>query len=692
MKQQPVARKEVVTETHFGTIIEDTYRWMEDWKGEELRAWIEAQGGYTREFLDAIPQRQELLKRITELSDAAPVFYDFSFTGERFFYQRRDPGEQIGKLVVRTGKDAEEKVLLDPNTLAGKVHSAIDWYAPSKDGQLVAYGISQGGSEESTLHVLEVDSGKRLDIAISRTRFGGVNWLADNRSFVYHRLRELPPDAPETEFYNDSHLYLHQWGNDPEQDPIVFARGINSRVEIAPEDFPFLVTSPDSDWMIGQVIHGVLNELTLYTAPRTMITEPATCTWTKIADVEDGVTDFAFVGDSIYLKTHKDAPRYKVITTSLKAPDLASATVVVPESKVVIQRLTIAKNYLLISDLDGGITRMRRQQLSDGTREEMALPFAGSITGAVGTPSSSLVLLQMTSWTIAPHIYLYNSAENTLQDSGWLAPSPVDFSNIESHEVLVTAKDGVQVPLSIIHKKGLELDGNRPTLLMGYGSYGISIEPYFSPMMLAWYERGGVYAVAHIRGGGEYGEEWHKAGQKLNKQNTIDDLIICAEYLIAQRYTRSERLAGEGISAGGIPSGGALVQRPDLWAVMVMRVAVTNTLRSEFSENGPPNIPEFGSITSEEGFKALYITDSYNKVKNGVKYPAVLLTTGLNDPRVVVWEATKMAARLQAATTSGKLVLLRVEAQGGHGMGSTRQQLEEELADKLAFLLQQMNA
>jgi prolyl oligopeptidase len=256
--------------------------------------------------------------------------------------------------------------------------------------------------------------------------------------------------------------------------------------------------------------------------------------------------------------------------------------------------------------------------------------------------------------------------------------------------VHVPAKDGTLIPLSIIHKRGLKLDGNNPTLLTGYGSYGLPYPCAFSANMFSWYERGGVYAVAHIRGGGEYGKEWHLAGQMLNKHNTIEDFVACAEYLVEHGYTRPERLAGEGTSGGGIPSGGALVRRPDLWAVMVMRVAVTNTLRFELTENGPPNIQEFGSVTTEDGFKGLLITDSYTRVQDGVKYPAVLLTTGLNDPRVVTWQATKMAARLQAATTSGKPILLRVEFQAGHGLGSTRQQVNEEFADRLAFLLEQM--
>jgi prolyl oligopeptidase len=688
--EQPVARKETVTDTYFGTTIEDPYRWMEDWKGEELRVWVEAQGAYTREYLDALPERQTLLKRIAALGDASSTFYNFSFTGERFFYLRRDPGEKLGKLIMRKSKYAEEIVLFDPNILTGEVHTAIDWYAPSRYGELVAYGTSQGGSEESTLHVLEVESKKTLDLAISRVRFGLVSWLEDNQSFLYHRFPELPANAPETEKYNDSYTYLHQLGNNPEQDLVVFGPGVNGLAEIDNKDYPFIMTSSSSDWMIGLIIHGVLNELTLYTAPRSMLTEPTTCPWTKVVDIEDAVSDFAFVDHTIYLKTHKDALRYKIIATSLKAPDVASAVTVIPESKVVIQGLFVAGDYLLTQDLDGGITRMRRVSRHGGSLEEIELPFAGSITGIANTPSSPTLLLQLTAWTISPRIYLYNSAENTLQDSRWLAPSSIDFSEIEAYEVQVPAKDGVLIPLSIIHKKGLKLDGNNPTLLTGYGSYGLTLDPTFSPTMLAWYERSGIYAVAHMRGGGEYGEEWHLAGQKLNKHNTIDDFIACAEYLIAQKYTRPEQLAGEGTSAGGIPSGGSLVKRPNLWSVMVIRVGVTNALRFEASENGPPNVPEFGTVSTEEGFKGLAIADAYHKVKEGTRYPAVLLTTGLNDPRVVVWQATKMAARLQEATSTGKPILLRVEEQGGHGMGSTKQQMEAELADKLAFLLQQM--
>jgi prolyl oligopeptidase len=686
---QPVARIDVVRNNYYGTVIEDPYRWMEDMQSEEVQTWIRTQAEYTRAYLDALPERSALLKRITELDNAGTNYYDFTPAGGRSFYLRRDPGEDLAKLVVRSGK--EEKTLFDPNQLTGKVHSAIDWYYPSRDGQRVAYGISQGGSEESTLYVIEVESGQVHDLAISRTMFSVVDWLEDHRTFLYVRFPARPADAPPTEYFNDSCVYLHRPGSDPEQDLRVFGYGVNSRVEISHEDEPYLCTSSVSDWMLGVVRHGDRNELTIYAAPRAALSEPATCPWIKIADVDDAIAGYAFVGDTIYLRTHKEAPRYKVIATSLGNPDLAYATVIVPESQVVIEDILVAGEYLVTRDLDGGIGRIRRVPLSGGEPEAISLPIEGTIRELVNEDAAPDLLVYLTSWTISPHLYHLNITDKALVDTSWLSPSPVDMSEIEVHEVFAPGKDGTPIPLSIIHRKGLVCDGKNPTILRGYGSYGITMRALFMPTFLAWYERGGVFAVAHMRGGGEYGNGWHKAGQMLNKGNTIDDFIACAEYLIEQGYTRSASLAGDGGSAGGIPTGGALVRRPDLWSVMLMHVPVVNALRFEFTENGPPNIQEFGSVTTEDGFKGLFIMDAYSRVKEGVQYPAVLLTAGINDPRVVAWQPAKMAARLQVATVSDKPVLLRVEFQGGHGMGSTKQQVNEELTDVLAFLLQQFS-
>jgi prolyl oligopeptidase len=303
-------------------------------------------------------------------------------------------------------------------------------------------------------------------------------------------------------------------------------------------------------------------------------------------------------------------------------------------------------------------------------------------------PSEAGAWLELTSWTKSPLWYAL-SANGTAHDTHIVPPSPVDFSKIESEEVKAKSADGTIVPLSIIHQKGIVTDGSRPTWLEGYGSYGITLDPTFRPTMLAFLEQGGIFAVAHVRGGGEYGEDWHNDGRLLTKQHTIDDFLACAQYLIDNKYTLTTKLAGEGTSAGGITIGGAITQRPDLFAAALIRVGDSDTLRSELMESGPANIPEFGTVKQPEGFKALLAMDAYQHVKANTAYPAVLLTTGVNDPRVAPWQAAKMTARLQASTNSGKPVLMRVDYDAGHGMGSTKSQRDAEFADEVAFLFWQ---
>ncbi len=688
--EQAVARVEVVRDVHYGLTVEDPYRWMEKLESDEFQSWAKGQAHYSRQYFDGLPLRAELYQRITELSAAGPVISNIKLAKGRYFYLRTDPGEKLGKLVVRDGINAPEKVLLDPNTLVGETHSAIDWYFPSNDGKLVAYGISPGGSENSTLHVLDTESLKELDSPITRARWGRVAWLTDNQSYFYMRFPEPDLNLPPAERRRNPRAYLHKPGNDPENDLAIFGRGINPLVEMSEMDGPALVTFTDSSWVLGLIIHGVMRELTIYAAPyETVISsEPANIPWVKICDIEDNMVDYAVKGDELFLRTHNDAPRYKIVALSLANPDLKNAREVVPASPFVIQTHHIVGDYLITNDLEDGIGKIRRVKLSGGNPEMVALPIEGTITEC--QPGKSELLIEATSWTVSPRVLHYNPSENEVTDTGWLEPSPIDFSDIEAKEVLAPGKDGTLIPLSIIHKKGLKLDGTNPTLMAGYGNYGLIVyPPKFDPTMLAWYERGGVFAAAHIRGGGEYGKEWYAAAYKLSKQNNIDDFIACGEYLINEGYTSTAKLAGEGVSGGGIPAGGSLVQRPDLWSVIVLKVTVTDWFRFEFTENGPGNVPEFGSLQTEEGFKGLQIMDSYTKIKEGEQYPAVLLTAGMNDPRVVAWQPAKMAARLQAATGSGKPVLLRVEFEGGHGMGSTQEQLDAELADKLAFLLAQ---
>lgn len=698
MANPPKARVEIVRDSYFGTDIDDPYRWMEDYKSDEAQTWLREQAEYATGVLGALPERDTLLARITALSDAGPEMRDLRVAGERVFALRQNPGENLPRLVMYAVPDAPETTLLDPNTMSGETHTAIDWYAPSPDGRLVAYGISQGGSEDSTLYVLDTDQRTTRALAIPHARYGGVCWLEDNTSFLYSRSPDPTPETPSSDYYLDSCIFLHRLGTNPASDPVALGRGAHAAVDLDRIDIPFVTVRPDSPWMVGLVMHGDLKEHSLYVAPRSALANPASIPWRRMVSPDDAVTGFAFIANTLYLLTHRNAPRYQVIAVPLDtmdtldtmdAPNLAQATVVVPQSDAVLQDVRVAGDYLLVREMTAGIGGLRRAPLAGGAPEPVSLPDAGTILDWAGEPGSSVTYLLTTAWTVPPRVIHYDAASNSVNDTSWLPPSKVDFSEIEAHEVEAPAPDGERIPLSILHRKGLALDGTHPTLLIGYGSYGISLPPFFMPQMLAWYERGGALAVAHIRGGGEKGDEWHQAGRFLNKENTIQDFIACAEYLINTGYTQPALLAGEGASGGGIPSGGALVRRPDLFAVMVMRVAVTNALRFELTDNGPPNVMEFGSATTEDGFKGLLIIDSFLRVRDGAAYPAVLLTSGANDPRVVVWMAMKMAARLQAASVSGKPILLRLEEQGGHGMGSTRQQEDAELADKLAFLLWQ---
>lgn len=697
----PLARVEIVRDTHFGTTLEDPYRWMEQ-EGEESHRWLEGQAQYARSVLDVMPRRASLLTRIRSLSGVVPQISGLRLEGERIFYLWREADARVPVLMVREPGGASgqqqgpSRVLFDPDAARDEGQQAIDWYVPSPDGRYVACGVSPSGSEKSGLRVIDADRGVVLDDSIPPTAaFPFVSWLEDNRSFVYHRFHEPPAGAPPAQRRLDSRSYLHRLGTNPQRDVVVLARGLNPRIELTPLDRPFLVVPPHGDWMIALISHSALghwtnerlSDCTFYVAPRDGLSDPASCPWTRLAGVDDGVTAFAAADDTLYLVSHRDAPRSRVLAVPFAEPDLSRASVVVPSGDRAVEAVQVVGDHLLVRDLDGGIGRLRRVPLSGGEPQDIPTPVEGGILEWTGHPDRSEMLLLVATWTDAPQVYRYDGHAAALENTGLAPRSPVDFGDVEARGLQVPARDGTLIPVTVIHHKGLALDGGNPTLLTGYGSYGFTDLPEFLPEMLAWYELGGVYAVAHLRGGGAYGRQWHEAGRGLRKHTTITDFIDCAEYLVAHGYTRPERLAGEGGSAGGIPTGGALVRRPDLWAAMVMHVPMVNATRVEFSENGPINVPEFGSVTTEEGLRGLLIIDAYLRVRDGTPYPAVLLTAGMNDPRVAAWQPAKLAARLQAATTSGRPVVLRVEAHGGHGFGSTRDQENALLADELAFLL-----
>jgi len=682
----PAARIDCVCDAAFDPAAADPYRWMEQPRGEELEAWLRAQAAYSRAYLDGLPQRAALLERIRALGDTSPKLSGLFAAGGRVFYLRRDPGASQARLVVRCGPDAPEQTLVDPAALGP---AAIDWYMPSWDGAYVAYGVSAYGSEDSTLYVTEVDGARPLDLAISRTQFGDVYWLHDNRSFVYRRFPERSA-LPPAEHYYDSQILIHRLGDDPERDRPVFGRAASPGAAVGRADFPTVVISPASEWAVGLVVHGVQQELDIYTAPLAALAGPGPVVWRPVATADDQVTGFDLAGATIYLKTYRGAPNCRVLATRLDAPDLARADEIVPESSAVIEDLLVAGEDLLVRDLEGGAEGVRRFPRGGGAGERLRLPGAGAIVGWAYAAARDELLLQLVSWTEAPRIYRAALRRGAFADTGWCPPSTIDTSGVVAYQIAAAAPDGTAVPISIVHRRGLALDGGNPTLLVGYGSYGISLRPAYSPAMLAFYERGGVYAVAHIRGGGECGPAWHAAALGSRKCTAVDDFICCAETLIACGYTRPARLAAQGTSAGGVPAGVALARRPDLWGAVVIRAGLVNPLRLEACEGGAANIHEFGAADDAEGWRARRAIDAYAQIQDGAPYPAVLLTASLHDARVPLWQSAKLAARLQAASASERPVLLRIDFEGGHGIGASRSQEDEELADRLAFLLAQL--
>jgi prolyl oligopeptidase len=690
----PVAPVRDVTETYFGTSVTDPYRWLEKTSDPDVVAWMKAQNDYTRAVLAKIPGRDKLADRIKALDNAGVTVTALQVWGGHYFYLKAEPGSDNRKLYVRDTMSAPERLLVDPEklTTADGKHFSIDYFQPSLDGSNVVYGISPGGSENSVLHIMVTATGTALPDVIDRAQFASPAWLPDGKTFFYTRQQKLGPDSPPTAIYQKLKVYRHTLGANADDEPAVFGYQVNPNVKVGEDDFPILQFSPAAPkYVVAGVIHGVKREFDGYVTAFHEDLGTSTA-WTRIVDAKDEVTGQDVHGDNIYLLSHKDASKFKVLRTSLAKPDMLHAEVVVPPSGVVIVGLSAAADGVYLQDLDGGLGRLRRLPYSGGATANVSLPFEGAVASLVTNPTDPGAWLEMTSWTKSPAWFVYDAKSGNMSDTGILPPSPVDFSQIESEEVKAPSADGTMIPLSIIHKKGLALDGSNPTWLEAYGAYGITIDPAFRPTWLAWLERGGVFAVSHARGGGEYGEDWHMGGKLLTKQHTIDDMIAGAKYLIDHKYTSPGKLAGEGTSAGGITIGGAVTQHPEMFAAALIRVGDSDALRSETMASGPANIPEFGTVKEADGFKALYAMDAYQHVKNGTPYPAVLLTTGVNDPRVASWQAAKMTARLQAATSSGKPVLLRVDYDAGHGLGSTKSQRDVELADEQSFLLWQFGA
>ncbi|HEX9431228.1 MAG TPA: prolyl oligopeptidase family serine peptidase [Burkholderiales bacterium] len=679
-----------VPATFHGTVVDDPYRDLEDIKNPDVLAWAKSQADYARSQLESIAGYKELRARLAQLDDSrAAVIGGVLRDGKgNLFFTRRGAKDNTFKL-YRRDANAAETLLIDPDDWqkqTGKPH-AINYFSPSPNGELVAFGISAAGSEEAAIYVMETAAGKRIGEPISRAQYPRISWRPDSRSFFYLREQEMKPGMPATQKYQYERSYLHVVGTPETSDVEVAGAALTPRMEVQPAYIPWVFALPGSRFAVALVENGDQREVALYTAPLVTVGKPGT-PWVKVCDFSDKVTDWTVHGDDIYLMTYRDSTRFSVVRTSLSAPDLAKASTVLPASDRVLVRVAAAKDALYLEARDGSVKRLMRRPW--GARaSDVPLPLEGAVGIMAGRADVDGAIFALAAWTRAREIYAVDRA-GKVTNTGLQPLGPFDApTGLVTTEVKVKSHDGAMVPLSIIHRADVKLDGSNPTLLSGYASYGFTAEPNYQQMGLAWLERGGVYAVANPRGSSVYGYDWYKAGQKTNKANTWKDFIACAEYLIAQQYTSNKKLGIIGGSAGGILVGRAMTDRPDLFAVVVPVVGVLDAVRAETTANGVPNIPEFGTVTKEDEFRGLLAMSSYHHVKDGTPYPAVLLIHGMNDPRVDAWQSAKMAARLMASSTSGKPILLDLDFDAGHGMGSTKLQRQRQVADYYAFLLWQ---
>jgi len=590
---------------------------------------------------------------------------------------------------VRDRASGAERLLVDPDKMvvASGPHFALDYYEPSDDGARVAYAVSPGGSEASVIHILDVATGQHSRETIDRAEQGSPSWLPDGKAFFYNRYALLGAGAKETDKYLNSRAYLHVVGTDPATDVALAGPGVAGSPPVDPVDTPVIYTTAGSSQVVLVVNHGASPAQTFWVAPLDAARRPGAA-WKKVADVADDVTDVQVHGDRLFLTSLHGAPRGQVLETDARMPDAAHARVVVPTGARVIEQAIAAADALYVLDLDAGIGRIRRVGYDDARAADVALPIAGTVSTLATDASMPGLIFSEQGWVTAPQFFSTVDGEVTALP---LAPAwREDLGAYTSEEVMATAADGTKIPLSLVYRKGLKRDASHPVWLTGYGAYGLSLKPALAARFLTLLDDGGVYAVAHVRGGGEFGEDWHQAGRLGTKTNSHRDLIACAEYLVRERWTKPSLMAIEGRSAGGITVGMALTERPDLFRVVFSGVGDSNALRAEQETDGAANSLEYGTTKVEAGFKALYAVDATQHVRQGVRYPAVLLTTGMNDPRVAPWQPGKMAARLQAANPHGRPVLLLVDFDAGHGMGSTKAQRDQELADQMAFFYWQI--
>jgi len=689
----PATPKRPVADEYQGVKITDDYRWLENWDAPEVKQWSAAQNARSRDYLDRLTSRpalQQMLKKALSASSAA--YYYLQFRGGTLFAMKYQPPQQQPMLVALPSTDdpAGAKVVFDPNGSSAKGSTAVDFYVPSLDGKFVAAALSENGSEDSSAHVFEVASGKELSDVVPRVNFatagGSLEWKGDSSGFYYTRFpqgNERPPE--DANFYQQ--VYFHRLGTDPKQDNYVIGKEFPRIAEIQ------LHGSDDGQWLIAAVANGDGGEFAHYVMD-------AAGHWTQVTHFADRIVAVKPGPDAaLYLLSRKDAPRGQILRLPLAHLELAEAKVIVSQTsgpaaeenaRASIEDFALAPGHLYVADVVGGPSRIRAFDLQGHSLSGPPLPPVSAVYQMVPTRGGDVIFsistyLEPSAW------YRFDAATGKSVRTALFRTSPIHFDDAEVVREFATSKDGTLVPLNIIRRRGTRLDGSNPTLLEGYGGYGVNMQPYFlGAFTRAWLDQGGVYVMTNLRGGGEYGEEWHQAGRLTRKQNVFDDFIACAQHLIEHKYTAPAHLAAIGGSNGGLLMGAAFTQRPDLFRAVVSYVGIYDMLHVELDPNGAFNVTEFGTVKDPDQFKALYAYSPYHHVKDGTAYPAILFPTGENDHRVNPMQSRKMTARLQAATGSGYPILLRTSSNAGHGIGTAVDEQIEEDADVLSFLFDQL--
>ncbi|HEY3638191.1 MAG TPA: prolyl oligopeptidase family serine peptidase [Rhizomicrobium sp.] len=679
-----------------GTKVADPYRWLEDRADPKVQSWSDAQNARTRAYLDALPEAEKIKAKLTTLITAtSPAYYELEARGDLVFAMYSDPAKQQPMLVSLDAKANPDsrKMVLDPNALDAKGLTSIDWFVPSPDGKMVAMSLSKNGSEDGTLHVYEVATGKEIGDPIPRVQFptagGSLAWTADGKGFWYTRYPGA--DAPEADQHFNMQVYFHRLGDPSAKD--VLALGSKDGLERVSE--VFLDNRYDRQAILASVQRGDGGEWAFYVLRDG---QPAV----EVANYPDKVV-YAAIGpdDAIYGISRAGAPNGKIV--KLKAPyasgALGRAPTLVPESEVAILSggaeqhvldLSLSSDRLFVRDIVGGPNQVRIFDLDGHAKGKLPLPDIAA-NSEIEPLADGEVLFDVSTYLRPRYYASWNPATGKTSETALKVTSPISFADAEVKREFAVSKDGTKVPLNIIMRKGTKLDGHNPTLLYGYGGYGVSMTPGFiGSMRRIWLDHGGIYVVANIRGGAEYGERWHQEGMLTKKQNVFDDFAAAGDYLIAQHYTSHDNLALMGGSNGGLLMGAEITQHPALAHAVVSAVGIYDMVRVELDPNGSFNTTEFGTVKDPDQFKALYAYSPYHHVVKGTAYPSVLMLTGATDGRVNPLNSRKFTAALQAATSSDHPILLRTSANSGHGIGSSLSERIAETTDELSFLFDQL--